>query len=312
MSAAPVATAPAPSPAGSPPRDAARTAAVRKRRSGGGGRAVGRAILNCVLAVVAAIWVVPTLGLFITSLRPLGASTSSGWWTVFTDSAGLTLENYVGLLQDSTITHSLWNTVVIALPATILVVVIGSLAGYALAWIDFPGRTALLLAVIVLLAVPLQTAFIPLARLFGGIGIFGTVLAPILFHTAFGLPFAVFLLRNSFAQIPIEITESAQIDGAGTWRIFGSFMLPLARPAIASLAIYQFLWTWNDLLVALIFTDSRSQPITVAIQSQLRQFSSNVDVLSAGAFLSMVVPLIVYFLFQRYFENAILAGSVKG
>lgn len=295
-----------------PSASSSRAPAARRRVRNRGGHVVGRVVLNVVLALVAVVWLIPTLGLFITSLRPLGASTASGWWMVFARASGLTLENYVGLLQDSTITSSLWNTVVITLPATVLVVVIGSLAGYALAWIDFPGRTVMLLGVIVLLAVPLQTAFIPLARLFGGIGIFGTVLAPILFHTAFGLPFAVFLLRNSFAQIPIEITESAQIDGAGTWRIFWSFMLPLARPAIASLAIYQFLWTWNDLLVALIFTDSRSQPITVAIQSQLRQFSSNVDVLSAGAFLSMVVPLIVYFLFQRYFENAILAGSVKG
>ncbi len=285
---------------------------VRGRRTGAQriGGALGRIVLNIVLAVVAVVWLVPTVGLLLTSVRPLGDSTSSGWWTVFAR-PDLTLATYARLLGDSTILQSLWNTVVIAVPTTILVALIGALAAYALAWIDFPARNGVLLAVIVLLAVPLQTAFIPLARMFGGIGIFGSVYAVILFHTAFGLPFAIFLLRNSFAQIPFEMIESAEIDGANALQIFTRFMLPLGRPAIASLTIYQFLWTWNDMLVALIFTDSTSQPITVAIQSQLRAFSSNIDVLSAGAFLSMVVPLAVYFLFQNYFERAILAGSTK-
>ena len=272
---------------------------------------VGRTVLNVVLAVVAIIWLIPAVGLLITSLRPLGDSTSSGWWKVFTNAAGLTLDNYSKLLSNSTITHSLWNTVLIAVPATVLVVVIAALAAYAFAWVEFRGRTALLIAIIVLLAVPLQTAFIPLARLFGAIGIFGTVIGVILFHTAFGLPFAIFLLRNTFAQLPYEMIESARLDGANEWQVFGRFVLPLGMPAVASLAIYQFLWTWNDMLVALIFSNSQSQPITVAIQSQLRAFSSNIDVLSSGAFLSMIVPLVIYFVFQKYFGSAILAGSTK-
>ncbi|GAA3654116.1 carbohydrate ABC transporter permease [Microbacterium marinilacus] len=273
--------------------------------------ALGSTVVNIVLAVVAIFWLVPSVGLFITSLRTVGDNAASGWWTVFTKPAEITIENYANLLSNPAITGSLWNTVVIAVPTTVLVVLFGAFAGYAFAWMRFPGRDWLLIVVIVLLAVPLQVALIPLARLFGALGIFGSVLGVILFHTAFGLPFAIFLLRNFFTQIPAELMEAARIDGAGEWRIFFTVILPLGLPAIASLAIFQFLWTWNDMLVALIFTNSDSMPLTVAIQSQLRQFGSNIDVLSAGAFLSMIVPLIVFFAFQRYFVQALLAGSQK-
>ncbi|WP_139418057.1 carbohydrate ABC transporter permease [Agromyces laixinhei] len=271
----------------------------------------GNSFVTILLVVVAVFWLVPTVGLFISSLRSAGDSASSGWWTVFTAPAQLTLDNYANLLANPTIMGSFWNTIIIAVPTTIAVVVIGALAGYAFAWIDFPGRDWFLIAVIVLLAVPLQVAFIPLARMFGDLGIFGSVFGVVLFHTAFGLPFAIFLLRNFFTQIPAELLEAARIDGASDWRIFRQVILPLGGPAIASLAIFQFLWTWNDMLVALIFTNSQSQPLTVAIQSQLRQFGANIDVLSTGAFLSMIVPLIVFFAFQRYFVQALLAGSQK-
>ncbi|NLE98602.1 MAG: carbohydrate ABC transporter permease, partial [Propionibacterium sp.] len=206
---------------------------------------------------------------------------------------------------------SFWNTVVIAVPSTVLVVILGALAAYAFAFLEFRGRDWLLIVVIILLAVPVQVALIPLARLFGALGIFGSVSGVILFHVAFGLPFAIFLLRNFFSQFPGELLEAARVDGASEWSIFIRMVLPLGLPAIASLAIFQFLWTWNDMLVALIFTSGDSAPLTVAIQSQLRQFGSNIDVLSAGAFLSMIVPLIVFFAFQRYFVQALLAGSQK-
>ncbi|MCB1298910.1 MAG: carbohydrate ABC transporter permease [Microthrixaceae bacterium] len=268
-------------------------------------------IVNIVLLVVAVFWLVPTVGLFITSLRTAGDIAASGWWTVFTAPAQLTIENYTNLLSNTTITGSFLNTVVIAVPTTILVVMLGAVAAYGFAFLHFPGRDWLLIVVIILLAVPLQVALIPLARLFGSIGIFGSVLGVILFHTAFGLPFAIFLLRNFFTQVPTELLEAARIDGAGDWRIFFRVILPLGLPAIASLAIFQFLWTWNDMLVALIFTNSESQPLTVAIQSQLRQYGANLDVLSTGAFVSMIVPLIVFFAFQRYFVQALLAGSQK-
>ncbi len=268
-------------------------------------------VVNVVLIIVALFWLVPSIGLFITSLRSGGDNAASGWWTVFTKPAELTLQNYANLLSNPTIMSSFWNTIVIAVPATVLVVMLGALAAYAFAWTEFPGRDWLLIVVIILLAVPVQVALIPLARLFGAIGIFGSVVGVILFHVAFGLPFAIFLLRNFFTQVPGELLEAARIDGASEWRIFFTIMLPLGLPAIASLAIFQFLWTWNDMLVALIFTNTESQPITVAIQSQLRQFGANIDVLSSGAFLSMIIPLIVFFAFQRYFVQALLAGSQK-
>jgi len=271
----------------------------------------GRGIVNIVLALIAIFWLVPTIGLFLSSLRTSTDNSSSGWWTVFTAPAQLTVENYASLLGNGQFMGSFWNTIVITVPATILVVVVGALAGYAFSWMQFPGRDWLLIAVIVLLAVPVQVALIPIAQLFGQIGLFGSVVGVILFHTAFGLPFAIFLLRNFFTQIPGELMEAARLDGASEWRIFSRIILPLGMPAIASLGIFQFLWVWNDMLVALIFTNASSQPVTVAIQSQLRQFGSNIDILSSGAFLSMIIPLIVFFAFQRYFVTALLAGSQK-
>ena len=297
--------------AATPVAPATRAAPKRRGFAARIASAASHGVVNLVLVIVAVFWLVPTLGLLLTSFRSGGDNASSGWWTVLTKPAELTLQNYANLLQNPTITGSFWNTIVIAVPTTLLVVFIGALAAYAFAWLHFPGRDWLFIAVIVLLAVPVQVALIPLARLFGSLGIFGSVLGVILFHTGFGLPFAIFLLRNFFTQVPDELLEAARIDGAPEWLIFGKIMLPLALPAIASLAIFQFLWTWNDMLVALIFTNSGSQPLTVAIQSQLRQFGANIDVLSAGAFLSMLVPLIVFFAFQRYFVNAMLAGSQK-
>jgi alpha-glucoside transport system permease protein len=271
----------------------------------------GRGVVNVVLIVIAVFWLVPTIGLFLSSLRNSTDNSQSGWWTVFTRPAQLTIDNYSNLLGNAQFMGSFINTIAITVPATVLVVIIGSLAGYAFAWIRFPGRDWLLIVVIVLLAVPLQVSLIPIARLYGSIGLFGSIVGVILFHTAYGLPFAIFLLRNFFTQIPGEMLEAARIDGASEWRIFSRIILPLGLPAIASLSIFQFLWTWNDLLVALIFTNATSQPVTVAIQSQLRQFGANIDILSSGAFLSMIIPLIVFFAFQRFFVSALLAGSTK-
>lgn len=268
-------------------------------------------IVNIVLALIAVMWLVPTIGLFFASLRTSQANSSSGWWTVFAETHQLTIENYQSLLQNDAMMQSLLNTVIIVVPSTLLVVAIGAMAGYALAWIQFPGRDWVLIGIVALMAVPLQVAFIPLARLFGSVGIFGTYAAVIIFHVSFGLPFAVFLLRNYFTNISSELLEAARIDGASEMRIFLRVALPLAMPAVASLAIFQFLWSWNDMLVALIFAGPGSQPITVEIQSQLRQFSSNMDILSAGAFISMILPLAVYFAFQKYFVSALMAGSTK-
>ena len=263
------------------------------------------------LIVVGLFWLVPTIGLLLSSLRSPRDMNESGWWTVFTEPARLTVDSYEKLLENGDITDSLVNTVLITVPATVLVVVIGALAGYAFAWMEFPGRDWWFLAVVGLLVVPVQVALIPIAELFGNIGLFGSILGVILFHVGFGLPFAVFLLRNFFAEIPRELLEAARLDGAGELRLFARVVMPLGGPAIASLGIFQFLWVWNDLLVALIFSDAGNQPITVALQTQVRQFGNNIDVLAPGAFISMVVPLAVFFAFQRQFVSGVMAGAVK-
>ncbi|MFZ3570212.1 carbohydrate ABC transporter permease [Streptomyces sp. BH097] len=275
------------------------------------GDKLGGGFVQFVLLLVGALWLVPTIGLLFSSLRSPEDMADSGWWTVFSKPAQLTFESYSSLLENSDITRSLVNTALITVPATLLVIVIGSLAGYAFAWMEFPGRDWWFLIVVGLLVVPVQVALVPIARLFGDIGIFGSILGVILFHVGFGLPFAVFLLRNFFAEIPRELLEAARLDGSGEMRLFLRVVMPLGAPAIASLGIFQFLWVWNDMLVALIFTDTDSQPITVALQTQVRQFGNNVDVLGPGAFISMVIPLAVFFAFQRQFVSGVMAGAVK-
>ncbi|AWE42194.1 MULTISPECIES: carbohydrate ABC transporter permease [unclassified Actinobaculum] len=272
---------------------------------------INRGAVNVVLIIVAVMWMLPTFGLLVSSLRTNTASEQSGWWTAFGDLSQLTLDNYARRLSSPSFARALLNTVLIVVPSTFLVVALGAMAGYALAWIRFRGRDWVLVATVALMAVPLQVSFIPLARLFRDMHIFGTRWAVILFHTAFGLPFAVYLLRNFFRQIPAEMLEAARIDGANELYIFGRICLPLALPSIASLTIFQFLWSWNDMLVALIFAGANDAPITVELQKSLRNFSANIDLLSSGAFLSMLVPLLVFFAFQRYFVNALMAGSTK-
>ncbi|MFJ9377906.1 carbohydrate ABC transporter permease [Streptomyces sp. NPDC101455] len=273
--------------------------------------AAGGGLVRVFLILVGLFWLVPTLGLLLSSLRSPENMSASGWWKVFSQPSQLTLHSYKTLLENSDITNSLWNTVLITVPATILVVVIGSLAGYAFAWMEFPGRDWWFLGVVSLLVVPVQVALIPIAELFGKIGLFGTIFGVILFHVGYGLPFAVFLLRNFFAEIPRELLEAARLDGAGELRLFARVVMPLGGPAIASLGIFQFLWVWNDMLVALVFTKSSTQPITVALQTQVRQFGNNIDVLAPGAFISMVIPLAVFFAFQRQFVTGVMAGAVK-
>lgn len=274
-------------------------------------RALARGPLHVFLIGLALFWLTPTFGLLVTSFRSAGDIAESGWWTVFTQPRQLTLEPYKAMLQDDSIVQALLNTLYITVPASLLVVIVAALAAYAFAWMDFRGREPMFMVVVALLIVPLQMALLPVSRLFGGVGIFGTIWAAILFHVAFGLPFAIFLLRNFFIGIPHELLEAARIDGASEFAIFRRIILPLGMPAIASLLIFQFLWTWNDLLVALVFTSSDQVPITVAIQQQMRAFGGNLDIIAPAAFLSMTVPLIVFFAFQRYFVQGLLAGSVK-
>ena len=271
-------------------------------------RFVAKSPVHIVLVVIGLLWLVPTVGLFITSILPASQIASAGWWKIFAHPSLATFSNYSALFHNAGLTGALKTTAYIAVGNTALVVIVGALAGYAFAWLEFPGRDWIFICVIGLLVVPLQMALIPMFRVYNDLGIGGTVLSVILFHAAFGLPFAVFLLRNFFIGIPKDILESARIDGASEIWIFLRLILPLGLPAIASLAIFQFLWTWNDLIVSLTFG---TQPITVWIFGQLRQFSSSIDIIAPASFISLVVPLVVFFAFQRYFVQGLLAGSVK-
>jgi alpha-glucoside transport system permease protein len=263
-----------------------------------------------VLVLLGLLWLVPTLGLMFTSLLGPEDLLSEGWWQLFSTPSKATFDNYQAIFENDTITSSLWTTAQIAIGGTILPIFVGALAGYAFAWLEFPGRDWLFIVVIALLVVPLQMALIPIFSLYDTAGIFDSVIGLILFHTAFGLPFAIFLLRNFFIGIPKDLLEAARIDGASEIRIFLRLILPLGLPAIASLAIFQFLWTWNDLLVALTLARD-TQPVTVAIFSQLRAFSANIELIAPATFVSLVIPLAVFFAFQRYFVEGLLAGSVK-
>ena len=271
-------------------------------------RQLAKAPLRIVLVVLGALWLVPTVGLFVTSILPQSSLATQGWWQVFSHPSLATWSNYDALFHNQGLIGALKTTAYIAVGNTALVVVLGAMAGYALAWLEFPGRDWLFIGIVGLLVVPLQMALIPMFKLYDTVGIYGSVLSIILFHVGFGLPFAIFLLRNFFVGIPKDILESARIDGASELLIFVRLMLPLGLPAIASLTIFQFLWTWNDLIVSLTFG---VQPVTVWIFGQLREFGTSIDVIAPASFISLVIPLVVFFAFQRYFVQGLLAGSVK-
>ncbi|MEO8897816.1 MAG: carbohydrate ABC transporter permease [Candidatus Dormibacter sp.] len=281
-----------------------------------------RPVINILLALVAIFWLVPSIGLLIISLRPESAFTQSGWWTVLTAPSRLTLQNYSTLfsqgLKPGGLLDSLITSAVITVPTTILVTTLSSLAAYSLVFGRWRGRDAVFLVIVGLMVVPVQMALIPVASLYKGISSatgfnpFGTVFGVIIFHVAFGLPFGIFLMRNFYSGIPRDLLEAGRIDGAGEWKLFRRVVLPLGVPAAASLAIFQFIWVWNDLLVALIFLgNSAHVPLTIFLFSQVRELASQYWVISTGGIISIIVPLIVFFSFQRYFVSGMLAGSVK-
>ena len=273
-------------------------------------RFLGKTPVYLLLVFIGLLWLIPTLGLFFTSLLDPAVIGTAGWWEILTEPSLGTLENYRNIFDNEDITGAIWTTLWISLGATILPIFVAALAAYAFAWLEFPGRDWLFLGVVALLVVPIQMALIPIFSLYNDLGLFDTIAGLVLFHTAFGLPFAIFLLRNFFIGIPRDLLEAARIDGASELLIFMRLILPLGLPAIASLAIFQFLWVWNDLLVALTFA-RETQPITVAIFSQMRQFSGNIELIAPAAFVSLAIPLVVFFAFQRYFVQGLLAGSVK-
>lgn len=273
-------------------------------------RFLSRSPIHIILVLLGIFWLIPTAGLFVTSLLTPSDQAEGGWWNFVSKPSQWTFANYSSMFDNEGITHALFVTAQVTIGATILPILVASFAAYALAWIDFPGRDWLFLIVVGLLLVPIQMALIPIFRLYNDLNLFDTVIGLILFHSAFALPLGIFLLRNFFVGIPKDLMEAARIDGASEWRLFFKVVLPLGIPAIASLAIFQVLFVWNDLLVGLVLSQS-NQPIAPAIASQLRQFGSNLDVLAPASFFSAIIPLTVFAMFQRYFVQGLLAGSVK-
>jgi alpha-glucoside transport system permease protein len=275
-----------------------------------------------ILAAIAIFWLVPSIGLAIISLRPNGTFGQSGWWSVLTAPAQLTFANYQSLFshgfQAGYVLDSLTTSIAVTVPVTILVTVISSLTAYSLVFGRWRGRTLVFLLIVAMLVLPLQMALIPIASLYKvvdnstGLHLFGSVIGTIIFHVAFGLPFGIFLMRNFYSGIPHDLLEAGRIDGAGEWTLFRKVVMPIGIPALASLAIFQFIWVWNDLLVALIFLgNSPHITLTMFLYGQTRALSNNYWIISTGAIISIVIPLIVFFAFQRYFVRGVLAGAVK-
>jgi alpha-glucoside transport system permease protein len=274
-------------------------------------RIINKAPVHIALALVALIWLLPTVGLLITSVRPRSEIQASGWWTVFGGNIDFTIANYQAVLEQQSMLPAFINSVSIVVPSTILPLLIASMAAYGFAWVRFPFRDTIFLGVIAMLLIPAQMTFIPLSQLIRQTGTGGSFLPIWIIHTAFALPFGIFLLRNFFITLPKDLIEAARIDGAGNVDIFRRIVLPLSVPALASYAIFQFLWTWNDLLMALVFAPRNGQPMTVQITKLLGTYASEWYLLAAASFLVMVVPLIVFFSLQRFFVQGLLAGSVK-
>ncbi|GAA1243884.1 carbohydrate ABC transporter permease [Pseudonocardia aurantiaca] len=265
--------------------------------------------------VIAVLWTLPTFGLFLSSFRPQREVQRTGWWTFFTNPT-LTLENYDEVLfgGNQPLIGYFVNSLLITIPAVLIPIVLATLAAYGFAWTRFPYRDTLFVAIFALQIVPLQVALLPLLEIFVGAGLNNTFWTVWIAHSTFALPLAIFLLHNAMREIPAELIEAARVDGAGHVRIFTTIMLPLIRPAIAAYAVFQFLWVWNDLLVALVFAGGTADvaPLTVRVAELVGTRNSQWHLLSAGAFVSIIVPLVVFFSLQRYFVRGLLAGSVKG
>lgn len=270
--------------------------------------------LHAIVIALALLWLLPSLGLFVSSFRPAREIANSGWWTVFKPPVLLTTELYQEALQEEGMAQSFFNSLFISIPATVIPIMIAAFAAYAFAWMEFPGRQVLFVLIVAMLVVPLQMTFIPILRVYNLLGLTGSFLGIWLAHAAYGLPFAIYLLRNFFGSLPKDLFDSAYLDGASSFDVFFQLVLPLSVPSLASLAIFQFMWVWNDLLVALIYLGGTPSvaPMTVTISNLVNSLGGNWQVLTAAAFISMLLPLTIFFTLQRYFVRGILAGSVKG
>ncbi len=275
-----------------------------------------RWLIKLVILLIIIVWVIPTLGVLISSFRPAGEVNANGWWTVFANlgSNEWTFENYSTVLSSEGFGNAFLNSLAVTIPATVMPITIAAFAAYAFAWMDFPGRQWIFVTVAAMLVVPLQMALIPLLQIYSSIGLNGTFPAIWLAHTGFGLPLAIYLLRNYIGSLPSSLMESARIDGATHFEIFTKLVVPLSVPVLASFAIFQFLWVWNDLLVALTFLGGNEdvQVVTLALRNLNGSRGQQWHLLTAGAFITMALPIFVFLTLQRYFVRGLTAGSVKG
>jgi len=270
--------------------------------------------LHAAIILICLIWITPTLGLLLSSFRPANLVATTGWWEAFKTPIQFTLDNYKQVLTTNNMAPSFINSLMISIPSTVIPIMIAAFAAYAFAWMEFPGRQVLFVVVVGLLVVPLQMTLIPVLRVYTALGVTGTFAGLWLAHAGYGLPFSTYLLRNFFGGLPRDMFESAYLDGATPFTAFFQLALPTSVPALASLAIFQFMWVWNDLLVALIYLGGAPKvaPMTLTIANLTNSLGQGWQLLTAAAFISMALPLVVFFSMQRYFVRGILAGSVKG
>ena len=264
------------------------------------------------MAFLVVLWTLPTVGLLVTSLRSRDAQAETGWWTALWN-GGWTLENYRGVFQTD-IGTSLLNSIIVAIPATVIPIMFAAFAAYAFTFINFRGKDVLFILIVAVMVVPIQAAFQPLLNLFGpnGLGISGEFIAVWILHTGFGMPLAIYTLRNYMSTLPFTVIESARIDGATNFQTFWKLIVPMSVPALAAFAILQFLWVWNDLLIAKLFLSADNQTIIVAVQGLLGAQGQGTEFLPAAAFISMLIPMTVFFAMQRFFVRGLTGGAVKG
>ncbi len=296
---------------------AAATPAPKKRRkatSFDANPAKAGWLTKLVLVLLCLIWMVPVIGTFITSFRTVDDATSTGWWTVFGSLGDLTLDNYDEALNGTAnMSDGFWNSLAITLPATFIPVLIAAFAAYAFTFMEFPGRDALFLTIVAMLVVPNYVALVPMLKIYGSLGMNGSFPAAWLAHIGFGMSLAIYILRNYMATLPRTIIESAKIDGASHFQTFYRLVLPMSVPALASFAIFQFLWVWNDLLVALVFIGpGENAPLTLSLSSLKGELGQGWNLVTAGTLVTMIVPVLVFLLLQRYFVRGMTAGAVKG
>lgn len=275
----------------------------------------GRLLLHVFLIGIACIWLIPTLGVLITSFRTSFDVAHTGWWTVFKDpfNQHFTLDSYRTVIEKRSMDRAFINSFLITVPATIIPLAIASFAAMAFAWMRFPFRLALFGFIVALVSVPLQATVIPILTAYNRLNLTGTIPGVWLVHTGYGLPLVIYFLHSFFKDLPRELFDSAAIDGASSTQILLRIVLPLSVPALASIGIFQFLWVWNDLFVALIYLGGAPKvtPLTVSLSNLVGSRGEGWELLTAAAFVSSSVPLVVFLTLQRYFVRGMLAGSIK-